>query len=519
MKPGKQSLEALLALPEEEAARIVRELDAAAASRFHADWPAWVREGQEPPPGEDWRVWVMLTGRGFGKTRAGAEWISALARAHPGASFALVAASFGEARRLMIEGRSGLLAVARPGEEADGLLWEPSRRRLEFASGAEAFVYSGAEADSLRGPEHHYAWCDELAKWPRAQKGWDNLMLGLRLGENPRALVTTTPRPIAALRAIIGEGGTVRTGGATRDNPHLAEIFAADMERRIGGTRLGRQELDGELIADVERALWPRELIEKCRVKGDSRFSQGGGEDGDSRFSDGGGEGGDSHFSHDCGETGRSAGESDCPPPGESDCPRLRESDCPLVRVVIGVDPPAGEGGDACGIVACGLAGDGIGYVLADHSASGLSPDGWARKVAAAAAAHRAHRVVAEANNGGKMVETVLRGACVSLPVKLVHAAEGKAARAEPVAALFESGRAKFAGAFPELEDELAGLQLGGGYQGPGRSPDRADDEQARHAPRAWLRIAGGNSHLLMVWALTELMLGPELAEPRILVL
>jgi phage terminase large subunit-like protein len=172
MKPGKETLETLLDAPAEEVERLVGEMSAAGIQCFLDDWPAWVREGQEPPAAEgagaDWRVWVMLCGRGFGKTLAGAQWVSEMARDNPGASIALVAANVDEARRLMVEGRSGLLAVARAGEEADGLLWEPSRRRLVFASGAEAFLYSGAHADSLRGPEHHFAWCDELAKWEQA---------------------------------------------------------------------------------------------------------------------------------------------------------------------------------------------------------------------------------------------------------------------------------------------------------------------------------------------------------------
>ena len=438
MYDGKDMVRRLLAAGREKRCRLVEALPDEELLRVSADWPAWVHEGQEAPQGEEWRVWVMLAGRGFGKTRAGAEWVSQMARQMPDASIALVAANVDEARRVMIEGRSGLLAAARRDERKE-MLWEPSRRRLRFASGAEAFVYSGAHANALRGPEHHFAWCDELAKWRQAQEAWDNLMLGLRAGERPRALVTTTPKPLAALKAIIGEDGAERTGGATAANPHLALGFLAAMERQYGGTRLGRQELEGELIEDVEGALWPRELIEASRQSGNSPREYG--------------------------------------------------------KVVIGVDPPAGSDGDACGIVAVGLGDDGIGYVLGDHSAGGLSPEGWARKVAAAAEAHGAVRVVAEANNGGRMVESVLRGAGVTLPVRLVHAAEGKAARAAPVATLFESGRAKLAGRFPALEDELAGLSWGGDYHGPGRSPDRAD---------------------AMVWAMTELLLGKPRAEPRI---
>lgn len=441
MKPGKETLEALLALPAGEAERIVAELDAATLVRLRDDWPAWVRAGQEAPRGADWRVWLMLAGRGFGKTRAGAEWVSQLARDHPGASIALVAASFDEARGVMIEGPSGLLRVARAGE---AVAWQPSRRKLVFRSGAEAFVYSGAHADSLRGPEHHFAWCDELAKWRQAEAAWDNLLLGLRLGSHPRALVTTTPRPIAALHAIIGDDASVHSGGATDDNPHVAEIFRTDMRRRYGGTKLGRQELDGELLDDLEGALWTRAGIEKGRG----------------------------------------------------------EAPAGLGKVVIGVDPPASIEG-TCGIVACGLDANGTGtstslgtgYVLGDHSVGGLPPDGWAKKVAAAAEAHGARRIVAEANNGGRMVEAVLRGAGLTLPVKLVHAAEGKVARAAPVSVLFENGRARFAGRFAALEDQLCGLIWDGSYRGPGRSPDRAD---------------------AMVWALTELMLGAQGAPPRI---
>jgi len=414
-------------MSEEEAAAIVRALDEAALARLFGDWPAWVHAGQDPPEGEAWRVCLMFGGRGFGKTRAGAEWVSQLARDHPGAAIALVAANLGEARRVMVEGPSGLLAVARPGE---ALLWEPSNRRLEFESGAVASLYSGANGNSLRGFEHHFAWADELAKWKQAQDAWNNLMFGLRAGGHPRALVTTTPRAIAALKTIIGGDGTVRAGGPSAANPHASAPWLAAMELEHRGSRLGRQELDGELIEDLEGALWERKMVEERRMQE---------------------------------ENGRA-----------------------LARVVVGVDPPASVEG-TCGIVVCGTDEAGAGYVLADLSVSGLSPEGWARKVAAAAQAWGAERVVAEANNGGAMVEAVLKGANVDLPVKLVHAAEGKVARAAPVGTLFESGRAWFAGRFPALEDELCGLTWDGRYHGPGTSPDRAD---------------------AMVWAMTELMLG-----------
>jgi phage terminase large subunit-like protein len=447
-----RAVAALDGLDEQEMRLALRGLAEADRRAFDAHWPSWAHEGQLPEH-EDWRQWVLLAGRGFGKTRAGAEYVSRFARDNPGASIALVGATLDEARAVMVEGRSGLIAVARA-DEREAILWMPSRRRLVLANGAEAFLYSAANPESLRGPEHHFAWCDELAKWKRGEAAWNNLRLGLRLGERPRALVTTTPRSTAALKLILADKWTVLTGGASRANPHLPDDFIAAVEEAHKGTRFGRQELDGVLIEDVEGALWSRALIEASQANPLFLLSLGLGS-----------------------------------------LPRAQEGEGPLRRVVVGVDPPASAQGDACGIVVAGLGADGVGYVLADLSVSGLSPEGWARKVAAAAEKWGAHRVIAEKNNGGTMVEAVLRGADVGMPVTLVHAAEGKVARAEPVVVLFEKGKAKFAGRFPELEDELAGLTYGGGYEGPGKSPDRAD---------------------AMVWALTELMIRPARSRPRV---
>ena len=406
---------------------VLEDLDEREIAAFDEEWSAWAHDGQLAPPG-DWGVWLIRAGRGFGKTRAGAEWVSAVARDMPGARIALIGGSIEEARRVMVEGPSGLLAVARA-TEREAMQWRGGV--LRFPSGAEAFIYSAAAPETLRGPEHHIAWCDELGKW-RAGSGaatWDNLRLGLRLGERPRVLVTTTPRPTALMRRVMALPGLVETLGRTRDNPHLPVSFVGAMIADYGGTRLGRQELDGELIEDVAGALWSRALIERVRVRAASR----------------------------------------------------------LVRVVVGVDPPAGMDGDACGIVAVGLGEDGRGYVIEDASVVGASPEGWARAVVACAARHDAERVVAEVNQGGAMVASVLRAVDAALPVRSVHATRGKAARAEPVAALYEQGRVAHVGAFPALEDELCGLIAGGGYEGPGRSPDRAD---------------------ACVWALSELMLG-----------
>jgi phage terminase large subunit-like protein len=423
---GASLVERLAAMPGPARTKLLAGLSTADKAAFPYLWEAWARPAQLAPEG-DWRTWLILAGRGFGKTRAGAEWVRARAERDGAVRIALVATTLAEGRAVMVEGESGLLAIAPPGQRPD---WEPSLRRLRWPSGAKAFLYSAAEPDSLRGPQHHFAWADEIAKWPYGPDAWAMLGMGLRLGERPRIVATTTPRPVPLVRTLMADRSVRVTGGRSEENAaHLAADFLDAMRDTYAGTRLGRQELGGELIEEVEGALWSRALIEQCRV---------------------------------------------------------REAPV-LTRIIVAVDPPAGVGGDACGIVVAGLGTDGRAYVLADASVEGARPEGWARAVARAARAYEADRVVAEANNGGAMVESVLRAADEALAVKLVHASRGKAARAEPVAALYAAGRAYHVGAFPALEDEMAGLVAGGGYEGPGRSPDRAD---------------------ALVWALTELMLG-----------
>lgn len=471
--------DALLGLTEAEQAELLRLVPAHLVIAANRSFRAWAHEGQLAPAeardGGAWRTWVLMAGRGFGKTRSGAEWIldcmrGGGAQESPSPSgegsgegessqpsrqaplpalspkgeralggtgplrIALVAATVDEARRVMVEGPSGILACAR---EEEVLEWAPSRRELRFANGAIATLFSGASPEALRGPQHHIAWCDELAKWRRPDETWDMLQLGLRCGPQPRALVTTTPRGgCAVLGRILAAPDTAETNGSTRKNPHLSPAFLAAIERAYAGTRLARQEIEGELIRDVAGSLWPAALIEASRG---------------------------------------------APVPREA-----------LTRVVIGVDPPASAEG-TCGIVACGLDGEGVGHVLGDHSSGGLSPEGWARKVAAAAEAHDADRVVAEKNMGGDMVRSVLKSARITLPITLVSATRAKAGRAEPVAGLFENGRVRLAARFPELEAELAGLAPGG-YEGCGKSPDRAD---------------------AMVWALWALLIAPS-APPRV---
>ncbi|HYJ81956.1 MAG TPA: terminase family protein [Allosphingosinicella sp.] len=418
---------------DEEWAWFVKGLPPPVLRRMFEEFFHWqAHEGQGEPEGE-WRIWFLRAGRGFGKTMAGAHWVLDRAREAPRARIALVGGSADEVRKVMIEGPGGLLAQARSGEQP---AWHPTEGVVRFESGAEGFVYSARAPEKLRGPEHDYAWCDELAKWPRGEIAWDNLQMGMRRGERPRLIVTTTPRPTALVRRVRALAGAVETTGRTADNIHSAEAFRAWAAETYGKSRLGRQELDGELFEEVEGALWTRETIEAARRSG--------------------------------------------PPP------RWK-------RIVVGVDPPVKADGDACGIVVCALGEDDIAYVVADCTVAGERPEGWARAVTRAADAWGADRVVAERNQGGEMVESVLKGIGSWLPVTLVFAKEGKPGRAEPVAVRFETGQAKLAGCFPELEDQLAGLTYGGGYEGPGRSPDRAD---------------------AMVWAMRELI-RPR-AEPRI---
>jgi phage terminase large subunit-like protein len=412
---------------EEQQRKVINKLSAERALQFDADFEHWAHANQLPPPDNGWRTWLMMAGRGFGKTRAGAEWIFRLASSRPGVRIALAGATIGDARSIMVEGVSGLLTIARRYRRK--LRWEPSVNKLRWPNGSQAELFSGDNADGLRGPEHDFAWCDELAKWRQADEAWMNLQFALRRGSRPRALVTTTPRSIELLHALKADPLTITTQGRTSDNINLDERVIDVLTRTYGGTRIGEQELNGVLLKNLEGALWPRELIARCRYAGP-----------------------------------------------------LPKFD----RVVVGVDPPAGVGEqcDACGIIVAGSAENRF-YVLEDASVQGLSPEGWTSRVAAAAARWNTALVIAEANNGGAMIGSVLHAADCGLKVRLVHASKGKAARAEPVALLFEKGRVLLAGDFGALEDEMAAIVAGGGdYQGPGRSPDRAD---------------------AMVWALTAL--------------
>lgn len=424
--------EELAGWPPERLEAFLDGLGAIARETLLHDWAVQARPEQLPPPGR-WRIWLMMAGRGFGKTRSGAEWVRSIVEADGSARIALVGATLQDARAVMVEGESGLLAIA---PRWDRPIWHPALRRLVWRSGAQAMVFGAAEPESLRGPQFSHGWADEIGKWPHGEAAWDNLMMGLRLGAFPQIIATTTPRPVPLIRRLAGQPDVMVTRGSTADNRlHLPVAFVSAMERDYGGTALGRQELLGELIDEPDGALWTRALIERCRVRG-------------------------------------------------ADIAKLGEP--PFRRVVVAVDPPAGSHGDACGIVAAALGSDGRAYVIEDGTVEGASPERWAARAVAVAMRHGADRVIAEANNGGDMVASVLRAAQAGLPVKLVHASRGKVARAEPVAALYERGRVAHAGGFPELEDQMCGMMAGGDYCGPGRSPDRAD---------------------ALVWALSELML------------
>jgi phage terminase large subunit-like protein len=383
-------------------------------------WGLAARDDQLPPPG-DWTCWLMLGGRGAGKTRAGAEWTRALAlglepyTARPIGRIALVGETFADVRDVMIEGPSGLLSVC---GRADRPRWEKTRRRLVFRTGAIAQAFSAEDPEALRGPQFGAAWCDEIGKWREAEAAWDMLQFGLRLGDRPRQMATTTPRPVPILKRLLAEPTTVVTHAATEANKdNLARGFMDRMRRAYGDSRLGRQELMGELIDDRVDALWRRADLDRCRV--------------------------------------------------------VEAPD--LIRIVVAVDPPASSSSraDRCGIVAAGLSADGIAYVLADATLGQAAPDQWARRATGLYRALDADSLVAEVNMGGEMVAGVVAQVDPGVPVRMVRATRGKWLRAEPVAALYAAGRVRHVGAFAKLEDEMA--DFGPAGLSTGRSPDRLD--------------------------------------------
>lgn len=407
----------------------LKKLDAPTKAALAHHWPFWARPNQLLPDGQ-WTYWLILAGRGFGKTRTGAETVRQWVRTN--AYVNLIGATADDARDIMIQGESGILAICPKHERPE---YKKSERKLIWPNGAESLVFTADEPDRLRGKQHMKLWADELAAW-RYADSWDQAMFGLRLGDNPQAVVTTTPRPIGMVRDLVADPACIVTRGRTFDNQsNLAATFLSKIVGKYEGTRLGRQELDGEILEDVPGALWKRSDIDRCRV-------------------------------------------------GAFGYPDLR-------RIVVAVDPPvsSGEKADECGIIVVGLGADGHGYVLADRTCHGLSPDQWAREAVKAFDEFEADRLVAEVNNGGELVESVIRRVKPSISYRSVRASHGKVTRAEPISALYEQGRVHHCGAFGKLEDQMCAFTSDFDAKAMGYSPDRVD---------------------ALVWALTELMVAPR---------
>jgi phage terminase large subunit-like protein len=447
-RQGTKSLGELLAcVSEAEVAVFLGGLSKNALTALPWMFEFWALAHQIPPVG-DWSTWVVMGGRGAGKTRAGAEWVRAQVEGSgpldPGRCrcVALIGETIDQAREVMVFGDSGILACSPPDRVPQ---WQATRKQLVWPNGAVARIYSASDPGSLRGPQFDCAWIDELAKWKKARDAWDMLQFALRAGDQPQVVVTTTPQNVAVLREILQAPGTVVTSAPTSANAvNLARSFLEKVTADYAGSRLGRQELEGELLQDVAGALWRLATFDAGRIE------------------------------------------------------QVPELD----RVVVAIDPPvsSGDAADECGLIVAGVRMQGPpqdwrAYVLADLTLQGATPNGWAQAAVAAAARYQADRVVAEINQGGEMVESVLRQQSGLLPFRAVRASKGKTARAEPVAALYEQGRVAHVGSFRELEDQMCEMTQGG-FRGKG-SPDRVD---------------------ALVWALTDLMIDPaaNYARPRV---
>jgi len=411
----KSPAEELAALPEAQRNEFMATLTEVQFAELLYDWRGFLARPDQIAPDGDWDIWMILAGRGFGKTRSGAEWVREQVKA--GAKrIALVAETQKDLEEVMIEGDSGLLSIFPPDERPD---YRKKPVRLTFSTGAIALGYNATQPDQLRGPQFDAAWCDELAKWRYARETWDQLQFGLRLGDHPRQIVTTTPRPIELVKSIVaGHEGTAHiTRGRTLDNrPNLAATFLSKIEARYAGTRLGRQELEGEILGDLPGALWRQDQIDTYRVT---------------------------------------------------------EVPDSLGRIVVSVDPAVTntDQSDEHGLLVAGIDGQ-TGYVLEDASVRG-SPLIWARRAIALHDKYAADGIVVEVNQGGDMVANTLRSVREGLNIIEVRATRGKHVRAEPIAALYEQGRVHHVGAFPELENQMT-MMTNAGFEGEG-SPDRLD--------------------------------------------
>lgn len=395
-------------------------------------WEFLARKNQELPQELGWTVWLILAGRGWGKTRTGSETIKKLVKERKVRRIALVSATAGDARDVMIEGKSGILSVYPENAKPK---YEPSKRRITWDNGTIATVYTGEKPDRLRGPEHDFAWVDEIAAYKYPKETYDNLMMGLRLGINPRCIITTTPRPLPIIKELINDEDTVLTTGSTYENKeNLPKQFMKHITKKYEGTRLGRQELFAEILDDNPNALWNRDLLEDLKIK-------------------------------------------------EQEVPELK-------RIVISIDPAAksNKQSDETGIIVCGVDNSNKGYLLEDLSIK-AKPNKWGSIAVDAYHDFKADLIIAESNNGGDMVEHVIKTVDETAPVKLIHASRGKYTRAEPVAAMYEQKRIKHVGTFGKLEDQMCNYIPGN------NSPDRYD---------------------AMVWAFTELMLGRKRSYKKI---
>lgn len=409
----------LMALPEAEREEALSKLTPQMRAALKYNWEFWARPNQLEPKG-DWTSWLILAGRGFGKTRCGAEWVRQKAFDFPGCRIALVAETAADARKVMVEGESGILNISPPSFKPE---YSPANRQLTWPNGSIAFTYNATQPDQLRGPQHHFAWSDEIAKWDYLQESWDQLQFGLRLGVDPRQVITTTPRPLPLIRKMLVDETVHVTRGRTYDNAsNLAAPFLKQVEESYGGSRLGRQELEGEVLEDIPGALWSRDSIDKSRRP---------------------------------------------------------EAPKDLIRIVVAVDPAvtSNEGSDETGIVVVAYAKDPEGaqhgYILHDGSLKG-QPQEWAKRAVDLFHKYDADKIVAESNQGGDMVETVIKAVDRNVPVTLVRATRGKRVRAEPVATLYEQGRIHHVGRFDKLEDQMCLFSSETG-RSVGESPDRVD--------------------------------------------
>ena len=406
----------LAGLTEGERRMILAGMSPAEIAALEFTWPFWARPDQLPPEG-DWRQWLLLGGRGCGKTRSAAEWVRSEIESGRRRHIGVVGSTANDIRSIMVEGPSGILAVCPPDSRPS---YEPSTLRIVWPNGAMVHLYTAEKPQRLRGPNLDAVWCDELAAWDDPERAWDQMQLALRipgpLGHSPQVVVTTTPKPIPLLRQLLAADDTVITRARTSDNAaNLDRHTLAYYQKRYGGTTLGRQELDGEMLIDLEGALWTRQMFDTNRL--------------------------------------------------EPDPPRV------YARIVVAIDPAGSSKStsDETGIIVAARDAGGRGYVLADCSGR-YSPEGWARKAVLAYQEFKADRIVAESNFGGEMVEATIRSVANRVPVKLVNASRGKAVRAEPIVALYEQARVHHVGTFPQLEDQMTSW-----VPGVSRSPDRLD--------------------------------------------